>query len=168
MYPTLIHIPTITFCTNNHWKNAPFSTLQVLPTGAKAVTSWINPDEPYEDIVGRLDEVVKELQDLRVAEEWFQKGLALRDVQRYEQAIVTFDQAIRLNPNFAPAYHNKGFALNELMRYEEALVTCDQAIRLDPNYALAYNNKGVALNNLKRYDETNKAFAKAKQLGYTE
>src|SRR5579864_8531008 len=29
-----------------YWKNAPFSTLQVLPTGAKAVTSWTNPDEP--------------------------------------------------------------------------------------------------------------------------
>jgi len=136
-----------------YWKNAPFSKLQVLPTGAKAITSWPNPDEPYEDIVGRLDEVVKELQDLRAAEEWYQKGVALINLQRCEESIVAFDQAVRLNPGYARAYNEMSFAFNELKRYDEALVACDQALRLNPNDASPYNERAFALNELKRYGE---------------
>ncbi len=32
------------------WKTAPFSKLQALPTEAKPVTSWSNPDDAYTDI----------------------------------------------------------------------------------------------------------------------
>src|SRR5436305_2160821 len=75
-----------------YWRNAPFSKLQVMPIGAKPITSWINPDEAYEDITRRLDEVVKELRALREAA----------------------DEATQTDPNHVEAYHNKIPALPQL------------------------------------------------------
>ena len=50
---------------------------------------------------------------------------------------------------------------------ERKLACKASTARLDPNDVLAYCNKGFVLSALKRYDEADKAFAKAKQLGYT-
>src|SRR5262249_51398886 len=77
-----------------YWRNAPFSELQVLPTGAKPITSWINPDEACEDIARSLHGVVEELQDLREPKQCFQRGVALVHSKRYEEALVVLDQAI--------------------------------------------------------------------------
>jgi tetratricopeptide (TPR) repeat protein len=85
--------------------------------------------------------------------QWLDEGNALNNLKRYEEAIIAYDQAIRLDPNVTSAYHNKGYALDNLKRYEEAIATYDQAIRLDPTYAFAVVGKGYALNNLKRYEE---------------
>lgn len=89
------------------------------------------------------------------------KGNALK---RYEEAIVAYDQAIKLNPNSATAYYNKGNVLSWLRRYQEALVTYEQAIRLDPTSSLAYIGKGNALNELQRYEEALVALEQATKL----
>ncbi len=69
--------------------------------------------------------------------EWLSKGDALRKLERYEEALPAYDQALRLNPKSGLAYWQKGDVLRELKRYEEAVAAYDQAVRLDPNDALA-------------------------------
>ena len=59
-----------------------------------------------------------------------------------------------------------GEPLPGTQRYEEALAAYEQAIHLDPSYAKAYNGKGIALDALKRNQEAQKAYEKARQLGY--
>ncbi|SRR6266487_566262 len=147
-----------------YWKGAPFSSLQVLPTDAHAVTLWPDRDHAFADITENIYKAVEEIQPSLKANEWLEEGIALDALKRYEEAIVAYDQAIHLYPNYAPAYHNKGVALYLLKRYEEAIAACDQAIRLDPNYALAYHNKGNALGKLKRYEEALAAFDQAIRL----
>src|SRR6266566_1702352 len=88
-------------------------------------------------------------------------------LKRYEEALVAYDQAIRLDPNLASAYNTKGVVLLILQRYEEALATFEQTIRLDPSLAYAYNNKGVALRNLQRYEEALAAYEQAIRLDPT-
>jgi tetratricopeptide (TPR) repeat protein len=66
-------------------------------------------------------------------------------------ALASYEQAIRLDPNYANTYANKGAALIALGRYQEGLIACEQAIRLDPGLTIAYNNKSYALNKLGRY-----------------
>jgi tetratricopeptide (TPR) repeat protein len=95
------------------------------------------------------------------------KGVALDNLKRYEEAIAAYDQAIRLDPNNDVAYNNKGYALNELKRYKEALAAYEEAIRLDPNSAVAYNNKGNTLERLGKKREAQQAYARARQLGST-
>jgi len=48
------------------------------------------------------------------------EGLALYDLKRYEEVIAAYDQTLRLDPNYATAYHNKGLALDQLGRRQEA------------------------------------------------
>jgi tetratricopeptide (TPR) repeat protein len=45
---------------------------------------------------------------------------ALRQLQRYQEALAAFDQAIQVAPNLAGAYYNKGLVLEHLDRTAEA------------------------------------------------
>ncbi len=57
-------------------------------------------------------------------------------------AVSAFKTAIKLDPNFAPAYYNLGYANSLQGQTDEAMKNLDQAIQLDPNYRDAYNQRG--------------------------
>lgn len=40
------------------WQDAPFAKLQILPTGAKPITSWSDPEEALEDVAKQIRAVV--------------------------------------------------------------------------------------------------------------
>ncbi|CAD8126605.1 unnamed protein product [Paramecium sonneborni] len=84
---------------------------------------------------------------------YFNLGNALKNLNRYQDAIICYDEAIKLNPNFSEAFNNKGNALKNLNRYQDAIICYDEAIKLNPNFSEAFNNKGNALKNLNRYQD---------------
>ncbi len=144
------------------WEDAPFSTIQMLPTDAKPVTIWPNHDAAWWDVTQGIRRSVRELLPLlKTKDEWLEEGDTFRDLRQFEQALVAYDHAIRLDPTFARTYNRKGFTLNELQRFKEGLAACEQAIHLAPNYAAAYNNKGWALNELQRFEEALAAYDQA-------
>jgi lipoprotein NlpI len=57
-------------------------------------------------------------------------------------AITAFDEAIKIDPKFAPAYFNRGFAESLQHQGAEAIADYTQAIALDPNYKEAYYQRG--------------------------
>ena len=144
------------------WEDAPFSSLQLLPTDAKAITRWHNRDEAFQDVTAEINRMIKDLLlSLKTKEEWDTEGNTLYQLKRYEEALNAFAQVIRLDPNFATAYIKKGNTLNELERYEDALTVFDQTIHLDPDSVNTYYGKGRALTELKRYEEALTAFGQA-------
>src|SRR6266851_458729 len=148
-----------------YWEGAPFSHLQLLPTDARPITRWPDRDEAFQDVVGEINRTIKDLLfSLKTKEEWLNEGNALHSLQRYQEALAAYEQAIHLDPNFALAYKNKGWTLNNLKRYQEALVAYEQAIHLDPNLALAYKNKGWTLNNPERLRAVLAAYKQANRL----
>jgi len=74
----------------------------------------------------------------------FSSGDAKKNSGRYDEAIEDYDQAIRVEPNYAKAYNNRGLAYYHKHDYDRAIAEFNQAITLDPNYADAYNNRGLA------------------------
>ena len=72
---------------------------------------------------------------------------------RYQEALLEFDNAIRIDPNDASVYINKGNALDKLGPISRTLLEFDNAIRIDPNNANAYYNKGNALDKLGLYQD---------------
>jgi len=94
-------------------------------------------------------------------EYWAAKGNELCDQGKYDDAIKAYDEAIRVDSQFAEAWNNKGVALDELGRYVEAVHCCSQAIRINPEIPEAWNNNGVALDDLKEYDDALECFDKA-------
>jgi tetratricopeptide (TPR) repeat protein len=97
-------------------------------------------------------------------EQWLYVGNDHYKAGHCDEAVAAYEQAMRLDPNYALAYSNKGFVLCEFQRYDEALTVYEQAIRLDPDSALAYNNRGQALVNLQRYEEALVAYEQAIRL----
>jgi tetratricopeptide (TPR) repeat protein len=121
--------------------------------------------KPQDQIETRHKETLSVPQ--KTKEQWLNEGVDLYNLKRYDEALAAYEQAIRLDPNYALAYYNKGNALYDLKRYDEALAAYEQAIRLDPNFALAYYNKGLALDMLGQTKEAKQSYEKSRQLGYT-
>ena len=91
-------------------------------------------------------------------------GLALKSLDRVNEAIMHYQTAIKLNPGEAKAYNNLGIALKSLGRLDEAVNCYRNAILLEPNYVEAHNNLGNALRLQGKFDEAVGNFRSALQL----
>ena len=80
------------------------------------------------------------------------RGNALKDLKRLDDAVASYRKAIALRPLFAEAYVNMANVLLALERFDEALAAYDRAIELKP-YASAILGRAVALLRLGRLDE---------------
>ena len=109
-----------------------------------------------------LDQVLKS--NAKDAIAWYNKGVALGGLRRYEDSLRAYDEAIRLDTKSVASWYNKGVALDDLGRHEDALRAYDEALRLDPKDAASLNNKGAALSALNRYREALPIFGKAVEL----
>ena len=96
------------------------------------------------------------------ARDWLEKGRCLYNLERYDEALESFDRAIDLDPNDKLAWVRRGDLLhNNLQRSEEALVSFDRAIELDANSQNIWLERGYVLNVLKRYEEALVSFDRA-------
>lgn len=86
------------------------------------------------------------------------RGITLREMQRFEEALTNYGLALAIRPDYAEALNNRGNALKELKRFEEALASYERAIEIRPDYIEAQNNHGNTLQELKRFKEALAAF----------
>jgi tetratricopeptide (TPR) repeat protein len=61
---------------------------------------------------------------------WNNKGLALYNLGKHEEAIKWYDKALEIEPNDDKAWYNKGLALDKLTKYEDARKCFDKAQQL--------------------------------------
>ena len=71
--------------------------------------------------------------------------MALADKRDFDRAAADYDQAIKLDPKFAPSYLNRGLLWQAKKDYDRAIADFDQAIRLAPDNAAAVNARGLML-----------------------
>jgi predicted O-linked N-acetylglucosamine transferase (SPINDLY family) len=76
---------------------------------------------------------------------WYNRGCALQNLGRVEDAVACFDKAIGLNPRYDEALINRGAALLALNRPEDALASLDAALRLKPTDVEALSGRASAL-----------------------
>ena len=63
-------------------------------------------------------------------------------LEEYQTAITTLNQAVQLNPGQIQAYLNRGFAYAELNSHVSAIANYDKAIQIAPQSAEAYYYRG--------------------------
>lgn len=90
-------------------------------------------------------------------EDFLSQGINLYREECYNEAIHAYEQAIKLDPNYALAFYGKGLALGRFWygqhKDEEALRAFEHAIQLSPGYWRSHVGRGNILCSLRRYDE---------------
>jgi len=86
------------------------------------------------------------------AEQHYDAGHELHKQGHLPEAIVEYDEAIRLAPQTAAAYVARGAAFIELGQLERAIEDNNEAIRLHPQDALAYFNRALAYDRLGQFE----------------
>ncbi len=81
------------------------------------------------------------------------KGEILENLNKYEEAINEYKNAINCEPNDAGYYYSAGYALSEIEKYDEALEHYLKSLELDPNQSRLYVNISYCLYNLERFHE---------------
>tara|TARA_B100000586_G_C19801355_1_gene298256 strand:- start:38 stop:490 length:453 start_codon:yes stop_codon:yes gene_type:complete len=91
-------------------------------------TELVKQEGKEDEIIRCMDSIIQ--MDLLYKTQvlaWINKGKALYELGRPEEAIECFDKAIELDPKKASAWYNKGTALTNLGRPEEAIECFDKA-----------------------------------------
>jgi tetratricopeptide (TPR) repeat protein len=81
----------------------------------------------------------------RCANAYDSAGTSMRELGRMTEARELFQQALRIDPDYADAHNNLGMVLAQTGKIEEAITRYEQALRVDPDYADAHNNLATAL-----------------------
>ena len=101
----------------------------------------------------------------KMAEAYNNRGLAFYNLERQQQAINDFSQAIRMKPQYAEAFNNRGNVYYALDQYQKAKTDFDKSLQLKPKYSKAHLNRGLAYFQMKKTEESCKDFRRACDLG---
>ena len=101
----------------------------------------------------------------KMAEAYNNRGLAFYNLERHQQAINDFSQAVRMKPQYAEAFNNRGNAYYALDQYEKAEADFNKSLQLKPQYSKAHLNRGLAYFQMKKIEESCKDFRRACDLG---
>jgi tetratricopeptide (TPR) repeat protein len=110
--------------------------------------------EQSDDLQGLLDWCRKwtksEPED---AAAWIRLGYACSKLNRYDEAVEAYRQAVRITPEHAETWYGLGAAYDELKRYDDAIGAYRQATLIDPEDARVWLSLGFVYGILKRYDD---------------
>lgn len=120
----------------------------------------LDQDPDYFDALNLLGVVSGQLGDLNASVRWFEhaialcpnaamahcnRGLALKEMQRFDAALASFDTAISLNPDDFAAHYSRAAISAELGQSDSALGAYDRAIEIRPDFAPAHFGRGRIL-----------------------
>ena len=94
---------------------------------------------------------------------WSQRGNALTGLGRYEEALISGNRAITINPNYPDAWSNRSLTLWHLGRFAEAIASTERAIELQSDSSLAWYNQARILTSLGEYEQAISAYELAIQ-----
>ena len=80
------------------------------------------------------------------------RGIALCGMKKHAEAILCFDDALKINPGFATTAVCKGCALSMLNRYDEAMACIGGALETNPEYSPCHYLKGVLMAEAKKHE----------------
>ncbi len=93
------------------------------------------------------------LRHVQSAELYNNYGIQLVEHGSLPDGIRAYQQAVRVDPGYAPAYHNMGNAYRSLGDFPEAEISYRQALRIDPALAEAHHALGMLYGSQGLYSE---------------
>jgi tetratricopeptide (TPR) repeat protein len=121
---------------------------------AKSLLKEGKPRESLEYLNKAIDK------DQKNAEAFNMRGVAYFELKEYQNALLDYDQAIKIEPDQYKAYLNRALLNSFQNRAEKALEDYNQALELAPTITDLYLNRGQVLAQLDRYNLGNTHFRK--------
>ncbi|MCL2584083.1 MAG: tetratricopeptide repeat protein [Streptosporangiales bacterium] len=90
-----------------------------------------------------------------------ERGFALHDVRRYEDALSDFSRAIEIDPGAARTIAGRGDVLRHLGRFESALGDYDSALEISPESVRFIRGRGDVYHDMRRYEDALSDFSRA-------
>jgi tetratricopeptide (TPR) repeat protein len=137
---------------------------------AETETPLNESEEELKENIEKLDERTKRSESERqkleqmTAWDYYRQGNRYCDSEEYENAIVSYDKAIKQKTDYADAYYNRGVTYGKLGESEKAIADYSKAIELKPDYAKAYNNRGCTYDDLGESEKAIADYSKAIEL----
>lgn len=91
-------------------------------------------------------------------------GVELANKGRLDEAIATYQKALRLRPDFPEALNNLGSALARNGQFDDAITNFRKALKLNLNYARAHYNLALALQKKGNNEAAHQEFQEARRL----
>ena len=88
--------------------------------------------------------------DPKNADARYNKGSALAELGKDNEAIECYDRALKIDPNYINAWYNKGVVLGKLGKWNEAIECYDQALKIDPKNVLVIKNRDIVLERMEK------------------
>ena len=95
---------------------------------------------------------------------WYQRGNALCSLNRYKEAVESYNEALRFVYTEYEAYYNQGNAMSKLGDHQEALKSYNSCLRYNAEFFQALVNKGNALYSLADYEQALESYDQALEL----
>ncbi len=92
---------------------------------------------------------------------WNLMGASAAQLGQLDDAILAFQKALSIKPDYAEAYNNIGNALKDQDKMKEAIEAYKKALSIKPDYAEPFNGMGNALRDQGRLNEAIKVYKKA-------
>jgi tetratricopeptide (TPR) repeat protein len=92
------------------------------------------------------------------------RGNVRNELGDKQGAIDDYNQAIKINPNYAGAYNNRGIVRKDLGDKPGAIADYNLAIKFNPNYAQAYYNRAYVYYQLGDKQKAREDLQRAAQL----
>ena len=93
-----------------------------------------------------------------------ERGLALMQLGKAQEALASLNEAVRLAPDDYVALNGMGVILLSVNQLPTALACFERALALQPNDVTANHNRGLAFMSLARFDEARQCFERTLQL----
>ena len=83
----------------------------------------------------------------------YNKGINSMSNEKFEDAVRSFELALRLDSKYVDAWIKKGYSHFHLGEYNSAITSYDKALEIDINNVEPWNLKGLAYYRLRNYDK---------------
>src|SRR5580692_5537827 len=114
------------------------------------IASQVGRHDVAVDLIGRA---IAQVGDLGSDHSHFHAnlGLALAGLERFDEALASFERALAARADYAEALCHRGDTLRQLGRLDEALASYDQALAARPDFAAAFSDRGNVLKAMRRF-----------------
>jgi Tfp pilus assembly protein PilF len=113
---------------------------------------------------GKLGQVDLQAETTTSAAALYRKAVSYQKQMKWNAAIETYKQVIRLEPMSAEVYNNLGVCYEKQGDLKMAAMSYEKAITINPRFYPSYNNLGIIYYRLKNFEKARYAYEQALEL----